>query len=107
MVEFDPVEKSQTKGGIMVNFFQMERDGIPFNNADSRHVVSGGDYEAGRIAAKRKQNNPQCINKPSASSDEDRLCQCRPPLYLWGGSHCGKCYKEIPILKQDERELGA
>ena len=30
------------------------------------------------------------------NGDGGKLCHCKPPLYLWGGTHCGKCYKEIP-----------
>ncbi len=29
----------------MVNVFEYERMGVPFNNTDSAHEVEGGDYE--------------------------------------------------------------
>ncbi len=38
----------------MVNLFEMERRGIPFNNADSAEAVGGRDYEMDRIENARK-----------------------------------------------------
>lgn len=51
----------------MVNVFEMERAGIPFNNADSQEVVSGGDYEHHILRDKKSCNK---VNAPA----RNRIC---------------------------------
>lgn len=39
----------------MVNMFEMEARGIPFNNADSKEKVEGEDYEFKKIREELKK----------------------------------------------------
>ena len=66
----------------MVNVFEYERMGIPFNNADSKEAVDGGDYEVERLRKKLQSSN----KSPDADLNKGEIyChECSKA----GGAHC-------------------
>ena len=80
----------------MVNVFEYERSGFAFNNADSAHAVGGGDYEAGRFAAKRNRGNTVSANEPSIKADGHKLPHCPKCGALELGDECDMCGTEMP-----------
>ncbi len=55
----------------MVNVFEYERMGIPFNNADSKEAVDGGDYELETLRKKLKSHN-KALHRDRAKPSDHR-----------------------------------
>lgn len=91
-----------------MNVFRAERMGIPFNNADSQHVVSGGDYEARRIKEAIDNKIPcrtcgRMTNESDMKRQECSLCGDDFTAVRGAGQPtptvCGKC-----LIKEESKK---